>query len=196
VITSKHKPIECPLCRTILSRASNFTLFGRAYSNVYVCQNCNELILSWRLFIKHRNHPDQAPLIILTNDRLHAEFIEEARLHTENESFAFDEEVVFVLTDKHFKSLRKESCDNREDGYGLVIEAYHASLARRTLNLQHNNKPPRDQPYLALVPFFVSNTFARYCPVYDLFTRATSSGVPFATISPPLSPPSGPISIT
>lgn len=35
----------------------------------------------------------------------------------------------------------------------------------------------------------------RYLPVYDSETSATFSGVPVATIVPPLSPPSGPRSI-
>ena len=43
--------------------------------------------------------------------------------------------------------------------------------------------------------FFVYKIFLRYSPVYDSLTVATSSGVPFATIFPPLSPPSGPGSI-
>lgn len=37
--------------------------------------------------------------------------------------------------------------------------------------------------------------FLRNCPVYDFSHAATSSGVPSQTISPPLSPPSGPRSI-
>src|SRR6202042_2551429 len=36
---------------------------------------------------------------------------------------------------------------------------------------------------------------ASACPVYDFFTRATCSGVPWATSLPPSSPPSGPRSI-
>src|SRR5262249_19712681 len=41
-----------------------------------------------------------------------------------------------------------------------------------------------------------SRSGARNCPVYDPGTRATSSGVPVATTSPPASPPSGPRSTT
>ena len=48
-------------------------------------------------------------------------------------------------------------------------------------------------------PFFYIYFFLRiasiYFPVYDLSFFATSSGVPHATIVPPLSPPSGPISM-
>lgn len=43
--------------------------------------------------------------------------------------------------------------------------------------------------------FFIDKIFLRYSPVYDPLTFATSSGVPFAIIFPPLSPPSGPRSI-
>ena len=39
------------------------------------------------------------------------------------------------------------------------------------------------------------NIFFKNWPVYDSLTLATSSGVPVATILPPISPPSGPKSI-
>ncbi len=44
-------------------------------------------------------------------------------------------------------------------------------------------------------PTLPFSTFFRNLPVWDSFTSATSSGVPFATIVPPLFPPSGPRSI-
>ena len=42
---------------------------------------------------------------------------------------------------------------------------------------------------------FYSKYFFTYCPVYEFFFFAISSGVPIAITVPPLSPPSGPISI-
>ena len=49
--------------------------------------------------------------------------------------------------------------------------------------------------YRSIFPFPFLKTRRRNCPVYDPRTRATSSGVPVATIRPPSSPPSGPRSI-
>jgi len=43
--------------------------------------------------------------------------------------------------------------------------------------------------------FAFFNIFAKYCPVKDASTSATSSGVPFAITLPPPTPPSGPKSI-
>ncbi len=37
--------------------------------------------------------------------------------------------------------------------------------------------------------------FLTYCPVYDFLFLTTSSGVPLAITVPPLSPPSGPMSM-
>jgi hypothetical protein len=45
------------------------------------------------------------------------------------------------------------------------------------------------------IQFYFFKTLFRYFPVKDFSFRATSSGVPFATIFPPLCPPSGPMSI-
>jgi predicted nucleic acid-binding protein len=44
--------------------------------------------------------------------------------------------------------------------------------------------------------YFPSSTFTKKRPVYDRLLLAISSGVPVPTISPPPTPPSGPMSIT
>ena len=55
---------------------------------------------------------------------------------------------------------------------------------------------PTGQRAFAFISSRVFRSVSRkYCPVYDLSTAATSSGVPVATTSPPRTPPSGPRSI-
>lgn len=49
--------------------------------------------------------------------------------------------------------------------------------------------------FCILCQFQAFKIFSRKCPVYDSFTFTTFSGVPCATIIPPLVPPSGPRSI-
>jgi hypothetical protein len=134
MISQADKSVRCPLCGGNLSNASNFTLAGRANANVYLCYTCNELILSWRLFIQYRKHLHKDPIVIPTNDRLHKDFIEEARLRNKTGDFPFDEEVLFVLTDKEFTLLKKSHGDIGIGSSWLVAEAYLKAQHKRILN--------------------------------------------------------------
>src|SRR5258708_35015759 len=79
---------------------------------------------------------------------------------------------------------------------GITTEIDFFSIMEITYNLTYSLGCQRLFYTIYFAFTFSLSTLAKYWPVYDLFTLATSSGAHTAITSPPLLPPSGPRSIT
>ena len=78
---------------------------------------------------------------------------------------------------------------------GIVLRGGAIRLPPRILGLKRSVSGFAAKTYKLKTPPRYFNIFLRYCPVYDSEHLAIASGVPLATIVPPLSPPSGPRSM-
>jgi|AntRauTorckE6833_2_1112554.scaffolds.fasta_scaffold13637_2 hypothetical protein len=105
-------------------------LFGRAYANVHLCDTCEKIVLSWRLFIKSRRNRTEDPIVIPVNERFHKHFIALARKPNKNGMLKFDEEKLFVLTDEQFREYRERFRALGATEIATVIGAYQEKVLR------------------------------------------------------------------
>lgn len=124
MITSTNQRASCPQCKQPLPPMCTFKLFGRAGADVYACNECGKLVLSWQLFIIPRLGSGDDSIVIPTSHMVHRDFICLARMRELEGSTIFCEEKLFVLTDDEFMAYKDRKRNKGATDFALVRGAY------------------------------------------------------------------------